>query len=478
MVKNEVIDEFVQAIQQPETDPNTTYSAIVSRVDNEGVVWVNLVGSDKETPTASTASEVKRGDNVTVNWRNNKLYIEGNYSDPSAGVERVRYVEGVASDADLKADTAQESANNARRVADEAQKIAGDTNQYFWFTEEGTDTGAHITEVPQDEWNDSTSENYHKGGNLLARSNGIAVRDGLTELATFGASGAVIGEIGNNKRRVEIDTDGLRLMNGTSEKLAHLGYGQVYDETGTLTTARFFTLGSRDPGNVGKDSLLVGRESISSGYCSVSEGRENKAIGNQSHVGGIHCQAKKDNSFAFGDGCVANGVAQFVVGKKNVQDTTSLFIVGSGSLDGDGANAFKVNTNGIYVGDHTSPIGSTPSSGGSTTSLPHNTVTNLAQIKLGAGTWVVIGTCSFASNSTGYRGLYFSKASGTDTGDRYTQLEIANAGGNAMHPQIISIITITDLEAENETVLYLKGRQNSGGALNVTYPGIRAVRIA
>lgn len=73
--------------------------------------------------------------------------------------------------------------------------IASNTEQHFWF--EGTDpdeTGAHITEVPQEEWEDSTSPNYHKGGNLLARSNGIAVRDGLTELARFGANGMQMGK--------------------------------------------------------------------------------------------------------------------------------------------------------------------------------------------------------------------------------------------------------------------------------------------
>ena len=72
--------------------------------------------------------------------------------------------------------------------------IADNTAQHFWFNGEGLDTGAHITEVPQEEWSDSTSGNYHKGPNLLARSNGIALRDGMTELAKFSSSGAQIGQ--------------------------------------------------------------------------------------------------------------------------------------------------------------------------------------------------------------------------------------------------------------------------------------------
>lgn len=78
--------------------------------------------------------------------------------------------------------------NNAQNTADTAKNIADNTAQYFWFTSEGTDTGAHISEKTQAQFLASPS-----GGNLLARSNGIAVRDGLTELATFGAANARIG---------------------------------------------------------------------------------------------------------------------------------------------------------------------------------------------------------------------------------------------------------------------------------------------
>ena len=74
--------------------------------------------------------------------------------------------------------------DNAQNTANSAKQIADDTAQYFWFTSSGSDTGAHISEKTQAEFIANPS-----GGNLLARSNGIAVRDGLTELATFGASG-------------------------------------------------------------------------------------------------------------------------------------------------------------------------------------------------------------------------------------------------------------------------------------------------
>ena len=90
MVESNAIRELVGALSPgDEKQKSDTYSAVVSHIDEEGTVWVILAGSDKETPTASTSTEVKRGDAVTVSWRDNKLYIGGNYSNPSAGVGTV-----------------------------------------------------------------------------------------------------------------------------------------------------------------------------------------------------------------------------------------------------------------------------------------------------------------------------------------------------------------------------------------------------
>ena len=100
---------------------------------------------------------------------------------------------------------------SAKSDASKARNIAGTTAQYFWF--EGTDsteTGAHITEVPQDDWKDPTSQGYHSGGNLFARSTGIAVRQGLTELATFGADKAQVGQDGQS--HLEMDYHSLTLV--------------------------------------------------------------------------------------------------------------------------------------------------------------------------------------------------------------------------------------------------------------------------
>lgn len=87
-----------------------------------------------------------------------------------------------------------QSAKAINDKAEAAQTLAGNTNQHFWFSSTGTDTGAHITEVTQEDFTDPQSASYQSGGNLLARSNGIAIRDGMTEMANFSATSIQIGQ--------------------------------------------------------------------------------------------------------------------------------------------------------------------------------------------------------------------------------------------------------------------------------------------
>ena len=87
-----------------------------------------------------------------------------------------------------------ETAEQAENLAKNANKVATDHNQYFWHTAEGTDTGAHVTQTPQAQFIENPA-----GGNTLITSNGLAVRDGLTELATFTSSGVTIGEEGKQQ---------------------------------------------------------------------------------------------------------------------------------------------------------------------------------------------------------------------------------------------------------------------------------------
>ena len=107
-----------------------------------------------------------------------------------------------------------------------ANQIANDMNQYFWNVDSGTDTGAHITEVPQD---DFISDPVNGGPNLLARSNGIAIRDGLTELSTFGPDGIQIGQ--GNQAHVNVASDSMDFSDGT-DVVASFGAKTVIGKDG------------------------------------------------------------------------------------------------------------------------------------------------------------------------------------------------------------------------------------------------------
>ena len=123
-IDSNVLQEVVDALKQDPEIKNNVYQATVSRIDGEGVVWVNIAGSDTETPTAITSAEVAPGDAVNVEWRNNKLYIGGNYSNPSAGVVRVANVEQIADVAVAQAARAQTAAVNAETYAQDAKATA------------------------------------------------------------------------------------------------------------------------------------------------------------------------------------------------------------------------------------------------------------------------------------------------------------------------------------------------------------------
>lgn len=343
-MNNNAIEQFINAVREPEYETNTTYSAVVSRVDGEGVAWVNLAGSEKETPTASTAADVKAGDVVTVQWRNNKLYIAGNYSNPSAGVVEVRHVVQVVGDVQQTADDAKETVLQTKKVVERVAKIAGNTNQYFWHTETGTDTGAHITEIPREDFIDDPTNG---GGNLLARSNGIAVRDGLAELAVFGADGSQIGQTG--KSHVIIDYHSLQMIDGDARPHVFFHISDLRDENneyeytekfiGTGYTTRFSLSYSAardkelsvtvsdssggeaylDPSNTywlrfetaPTDGATITVSYITNSYYAkaytLGIRKNNSEIGPLSTCFGLYCVASESRSFAEGMNSEANG---------------------------------------------------------------------------------------------------------------------------------------------------------------------------
>ena len=68
-------------------------------------------------------------------------------------------------------------------IANEAKNIATKLNQHFWYVASGDEAGAHIAEIDKVSFDADPT-----GSNLLATSNGVTIRDGMTKLASFGKS--------------------------------------------------------------------------------------------------------------------------------------------------------------------------------------------------------------------------------------------------------------------------------------------------
>ena len=151
---------------------------------------------------------------ISVDWD----VLNERYNSLTLGDAPATYAQVITDRLATIAENANEGAKLAKLWATNALSIAGNTDQYFWFTGTGTDTGAHITEVPK---NTFLADPTHGGGNLIARSNGIAARNGLTELATFGANGSRVGVSGS--AAVTTQTDGIRLYDGAGNNCAFFG---------------------------------------------------------------------------------------------------------------------------------------------------------------------------------------------------------------------------------------------------------------
>lgn len=284
--------DFLEAMRgagQTKTQAYDT-SATVLRTDGD-TLWVHIDGGVDETPIKRTI-DAKPGDVVQVRVGGGRAWATGNATAPPTDDTKAKAVEA-------KTTVIEKVVNTVKNVAEKAYKIAGNTDQYFWVTETGTDTGAHITEIPKEDFLDDPDNG---GGNLLARSNGIAVRDGMSELATFSSEGLNVTTYDDQGNGVDI---------------AHLGY--ALGSTGSGTAKKpYFTFGER------KANSTIGNYSIAGGYQVISSGYA---------------------SSAFGNNVSATVEGQMVIGRYN-STSTYPFVIGNGSQSLGNSNAFTVDWNG------------------------------------------------------------------------------------------------------------------------------------
>lgn len=336
----QTLTEVLQESKKEGTSPYDTTAEVV-RIEGQ-TAWVHIPGGIDETPVSMTI-DARVGDIVQVRVSGGRAWITGNASAPPTDDTVAVAARSLAVTADENAQEAQTLSEAAKRQAAAAAKVAADTEQHFWFTSTGVDTGAHITEKTQA---DFIADPTNGGGNLLARSNGIALRVGMIEVATLQQSGLYIKSFDEFNQFVNLGV---------------IGYGPGNNGNGGTADAPFFTFGRRVD-TIGNYSAIQGNLNRASGFASHAEGQSTKANGNFSHAEGESATASGNCSHAEGQltkatgnyshaqnfGTEAAGTNQTALGRYNVVDNANTYvvIVGNGTADNARSNALTVDWSG------------------------------------------------------------------------------------------------------------------------------------
>ena len=232
--------------------------------------------------------------------------------------------------------------------------------------------------------------------NVLISSNGMYVRNGSTNLASFTGSSAQIGQ--SSVAHSIVDANGMRVYASDGvTPIANLGYGEGTAESGT-SNAPFYTLGTRYPSTapqydststyeaedycvyngkvwrcvsaistpeafntdhwwnlIGNESMAEGKDVEASGYLSHAEGRLTRATSSYSHAEGHSTEAIGPGSHAEGwhinqQANVARGISASGGGSHAEGIAQGTFrIIASG--DGSHAEGYARNANNIAQGN-------------------------------------------------------------------------------------------------------------------------------
>lgn len=514
--------DLISLLKEAEKKGTTGYDtqAEVLRVEGD-TVWVNIPGGVPETPIQRTI-DAKEGDTVQVRVAGGNAWLVGNASAPPTDDSTAIRVEKTVERVQAQAANLQEQIND--------MNIAGNENQYFWHTESGTDTGSHITEIPQDEFIANPS-----GFNVLIRSIGLAIRNALTELAQFTANYIRLGNSSGN--HVEIDTDSVDIKSGNVTKATfgnptRIGDDTRYFEIDTSAAVGGATFRFVSPDGYVKEGETSGRGYIESvnnnnsnrvgfdifakdgsggkGYTKlsldaanslvnaaslildfvsqsgnlvrpldISRGGNGAAIftteGTLNHSGNVNMMTNNSKiQFARADASLAdclrfNGNNSLILGYGGYNES-----IGATYIDGNAVRIYSREDVTFITSDGTTSwnkVGSIITKEGSAINVANNSVRALCNFTLTPGRWVITGSAEFASNATGRRAVQLSTTNTGDAIDISCKAVSPAANGGA---STINFTTIVDLTANQ--LYYLNGWQNSGGALS-TKGYLKAIRI-
>lgn len=131
-------------------------------------------------------------------------------------------------------------------------------------------------------------------------------------------------------------------------------YSEIFNDlTGNTASGDYSRAENFKTTSSGYASNAQGLSTTASGYAAHAQGCNAEAKGAYAHAEGYYTLASGSKSHAEGEGTVARGENQHVSGAYNIEDSTSLVIVGNGSGSSSRSNAYRLDKigNGYFSGD-------------------------------------------------------------------------------------------------------------------------------
>lgn len=104
-------------------------SGTVTRVDDDGTVWVRFNGSQASTPCVRSIVATRPGDTVSITVQNGKAIVEGNYTAPATDSSEAQNALNAAMALQVVATGANKAANNAIKAAEQVKTLADAANK-------------------------------------------------------------------------------------------------------------------------------------------------------------------------------------------------------------------------------------------------------------------------------------------------------------------------------------------------------------
>lgn len=122
--------EGIRALAPKQQSSDKT-SGTVTRVDDDGTIWVRFAGSQASTPCARSIVAASPGDTVSIAVQNGKATIDGNFTTPATdnseaqkALQKAIALQVVATGASKAASDAVKAAEQVKSLADAANKAA------------------------------------------------------------------------------------------------------------------------------------------------------------------------------------------------------------------------------------------------------------------------------------------------------------------------------------------------------------------